>query len=351
MDTDASAQIRDRVLAAIAQRTPLAIRGGGSKEFYGRTIPGETLDIGAHSGIVTYDPAELVMTARAGTRLSVIEAALADAGQWLPFEPPRFGDAATLGGTVACGIAGPSRAYVGAVKDFVLGVTLMSGEAKTLRFGGQVMKNVAGYDIARMLVGSLGTLGILMEVSMKVLPRPPHEKTLVFEVGADAALQRLSEWAQLPSCITASCWTDGRLFVRLSGSDAAIESAGQRLGGAEYAGSMLFWRTIREHTHAFFSDTLVRVVVPALSPPSALPGRCLMEWGGSQRWFNGDIDFDALQAAAHAVGGFAIRFRTANRSAEVFAPVPDAQMTLQRSLKHIFDPHGIFNRGRQYAEV
>ena len=351
MERDAASEVREQVLAAIAARLPLAIGGGGTKSFYGREAAGAPLDMSAHAGILSHDPAELVLTARAGTRLADIEAALAESGQCMPFEPPRFGDAATLGGTVACGIAGPARAYAGAVKDFVLGVTLMNGEGKTLRFGGQVMKNVAGYDISRMLVGSLGTLGILMDVSMKVLPRPPHERTLAFDLDAAPALQRLGAWAQLPSCVSASCWMDGRLFVRLSGSDAAIEATGARLGGAEHPGSMLFWRGIREQTHMFFSGCLVRVVVPPMSPPDALPGRCLMEWGGSQRWFNGDIDFDRLQAAAAALGGFAVRFRSANRGGEVFPAVSDVQMKLQRSLKRIFDPHGIFNPGRLYAGV
>jgi glycolate oxidase FAD binding subunit len=351
VDNDATAAVRDQILGAISAAAPLAIAGGGTKAFYGRDIVGQPLQMAAHSGIISYDPAELVLTARAGTRLAEIDSALAASGQCMPFEPPRFGDAATLGGMVACGIAGPARAYVGAVKDFVLGVTLMNGEAKTLRFGGQVMKNVAGYDIARTIVGSLGTLGILMDVSMKVLPRPPCEKTLAFELDAAAALQRLSRWAQLPSCLSASCWIDGRLYIRLSGSDAAIGAASARFGGAEQAGSMLFWRSIREQTHVFFSGSLVRVVVPALSPPLALPGRCLLEWGGAQRWFNGDVDFDSLQRSAQALGGFAVRFRTQHRTGEVFAPLSDVQMKLQRSLKGIFDPHGIFNRGRMYAGV
>jgi len=351
LDSDATAAVRDQVRGAIAAEAPIAIAGGGTKSFYGRDVPGDELPMGGHTGIISYDPAELVLTARAGTRLAEIESVLAGSGQWMPFEPPRFGDSATLGGTIACGVAGPARAYIGAAKDFVLGVTLMNGEAKTLRFGGQVMKNVAGYDIARTLVGSLGTLGILMDVSMKVLPRPPHEKTLAFELDMDAALKRLSQWAQLPSCLSASCWADGHLYVRLSGSEAAIETAAARFGGVEQPGSMLFWRSIREQRHVFFSESLVRVVVPALSPSSALPGRCLIEWGGAQRWFNGDIDFAALQTSALALGGFAVRFRTQNRSGEIFAPVSDAQMKMQRSLKGIFDPHGIFNRGRMYPGV
>ena len=351
MDRDAATEVSERVLGAIAARTPLAIVGGGTKSFYGREPVGEPLDVGVHAGITSYDPAELVLTARAGTRLADIDAALSAAGQCMPFEPPRFGDAATLGGTIACGIAGPARAYVGAVKDFVLGVTVMNGEGKSLRFGGQVMKNVAGYDIARMLVGSLGTLGILMDVSMKVLPRPPQEKTLAFELDAGAALRQLGDWARLPSCISASCWIDGRLFVRLAGSEAAIEADSVRLGGSDHSGSMLFWRSIREQTHMFFSDCLVRVVVPSLSPPDAMPGRCLIEWGGSQRWFNGDIDFDQLQDAARALGGFAVRFRSPNRAGEVFGVPGAVQSRLQRSLKSIFDPHGILNPGRMYAAM
>ena len=353
MDADATPQFREQVLTAAAQGNPLRIVGGGTKQFYGREVEGEPLPVSAHRGILSYDPAELVLTARAGTPLVEIEVALAQAGQCMPFEPPHFGSGATLGGTIACGIAGPARAYAGAVKDFVLGVTLMNGAGQTLRFGGQVMKNVAGYDVARTMVGSLGTLGLLMDVSMKVLPRAPHSATRVFELDAPTALQQMSDWALKASCISATCWVDGRLFVRLSGSDAAIQASALRMGGEAVEGCDEFWRSVREQTHAFFDSAaeLIRIAVPASCPASSFGGNCLLEWGGAQRWLKADSGIDTVRAAARAAGGFATRFRTRDQLGEVFEPVPDAQLRLQRSLKAVFDPSAIFNRGRLHAQL
>jgi glycolate oxidase FAD binding subunit len=353
MDADSTAAIREQVMAAQAAGSALRIVGGGSKQFYGREVGGAELHVGSHRGILTHDPAELVLTARAGTPLSQVEAALAAAGQALPFEPPHFGPGATLGGTIACGIAGPARAYAGAVKDYVLGVTLMSAEGKTLRFGGQVMKNVAGYDIARATVGSLGTLGVILEVSMKVLPRAPQSATRVFELDAAAALMRMSEWAGKASCISATCWWQGRLYVRSSGSEAAVQASIRRLGGEALSDAEAFWASIREQAHPFFAGAheVVRVAVPALTPPASFAGEPLMEWGGAQRWFADPADAQGLRAAAQAAGGFGTYFRTRRRDGEVFHPLPAVQMRLQASIKSVFDPHAIFNRGRIYGPL
>lgn len=353
VDTDITPSLREQVQSAAARSRPLQIVGGGTKQFYGREVEGDALQIVAHRGILGYDPAELVLTARAGTPLVEVEAALMRAGQCLPFEPPHFGAGATVGGMIACGLAGPARAYAGAVKDFVLGVTMMNGAGQTLRFGGQVMKNVAGYDVARSMVGSLGTLGLLLEVSMKVLPRAPHSATRVFEVDAPGALRQMSEWAGRASSISATCWVQGRLFVRLSGSEAAIHASALRMGGEAFESHDEFWRSVREQTHSFFgaSGELVRVVVPATCPAQSFAGDCLIEWGGAQRWLKADSPIETVRATARAAGGFATRFRTADRLGEVFDPVPAAQMRLQRSLKSVFDAGAIFNRGRLHAEL
>ena len=353
MNADETPRLREQVLTAARRGSALRIVGGGTKQFYGREVEGEPLQISAHRGILAYDPAELVLTARAGTPLVEIEAALTQAGQCMQFEPPHFGSGATLGGTIACGFAGPARAYAGAVKDFVLGVTLMNGAGQTLRFGGQVMKNVAGYDVARTMVGSLGTLGLLLDVSMKVLPRSPHSATRVFELDAPAALQQMSDWAQKASCISATCWVGGRLFVRLSGSDAAIQASALRMGGEAVEDCDKFWRSVREQSHVFFesSSELIRVAVPATCSVSSFGADCLMEWGGAQRWLKSDSGIDTVRAAARAAGGFATRFHTRERLGEVFEPVPAAQMRLQKSLKAVFDPSAIFNRGRLHAQL
>jgi glycolate oxidase FAD binding subunit len=330
MEKDATSDIRDQVLAA---RGPVRLVGGGTKQFYGREVEGVDLNLGGHRGILSYDPAELVLTARAGTPLADIEAALA--------------------GTIACGIAGPARAYAGAIKDFVLGVTLMNGEGKVLRFGGQVMKNVAGYDIARTTVGSLGTLGVLMDVSLKVLPSATFSATRVFELDAPIAFSRLSAWAGQPSCISATCWIDGGLHLRLTGSEAAVEGAASRLGGEPLDGAGEFWRSVREQTHVFFNDAaeLIRVAVPSLTAPSVFGAPGMMEWSGAQRWFKNPADAGAIRAAAVAAGGFATFFRTRQRNGEVFQPLPTVQMRLQQSLKAVFDPRGMFNRGRLYPAM
>ncbi len=337
-------------IAAASSEAPLCIRGGGSKDFYGETPRGEILDTRGHSGITAYEPTELVITARCGTPLAEIEAALAAQGQFLAFEPPRFG-AATIGGAVAAGLSGPRRASVGAVRDFVLGVTILDGVSRRLSFGGTVMKNVAGYDISRLMAGSLGTLGLILEVSLKVLPRPVAEATLRFELPQAQALGSLNAWAGRPLPISASCWHDGVLTVRLSGAEAAVAAAKRKLGGEEVADAAAFWESLREQRHAFFSgdETLMRLSVPSVAPVLELPGAQLVEWGGSQRWWRGDAA--AAREAAARVGGHAVLFRGQDTSAGVFAPLPEPLMKIHRRLKAAFDSRGVFNPGRLYPDL
>ena len=232
-------------------RSPLRLRGGGSKDFYGNEPRGSILDTRGYAGIADYEPSELVITARCGTPLAAVEQALDEHGQCLPFEPPHFG-AATFGGCVAAGLSGPRRACAGALRDFVLGVKLVDGRGRVLQFGGQVMKNVAGYDISRLVAGSLGTLGLVAEASIKVLPRPDLETTLRLEMDEAAALEAMNRWAGEPLPVSASAWHEGTLYVRLSGSAAAVQAAAPRLGGSELADTVAFWRSLREQTHAFF---------------------------------------------------------------------------------------------------
>lgn len=353
MNLDATAELTLRVKAAAAARAPLVIRGSGSKDFYGRPVRGEPLVLTDHAGVVDYDPQELVLTARTGTSLAQLEALLADSGQYLPFEPPHFGSAATFGGTIACGLAGPARASVGPVRDFVLGVRVLTGAGQVLNFGGRVMKNVAGYDTTRLMVGALGTLGVLLEVSLKVLPRPPYQVTLTFEFDAARAIERMNDWALTALPISATCWVDGRLYARLHGSEAGLVEARRRLGGEELPQAHGFWQSVREHTHPFFyaAANLWRLSVP---PESALfegPGRTLIEWNGAQRWIiPADAAADLFEASAR-VGGFATRFRSDARNAEIFAPLPAAIMRAHRELKKTFDPHAILNPGRLYVDL
>ncbi|MBS1161620.1 MAG: linked oxidase, N-terminal [Proteobacteria bacterium] len=340
--------------AAYACGTPLRLRGAGSKDFYGGMLLGDVLEVGAYRGIVAYAPSELYITARCGTPLAEIEATLAEQGQMLAFEPPQF-TGASLGGCVAAGLAGPRRQQAGAVRDFVLGVKLIDGTGQVLDFGGQVMKNVAGYDVSRLLAGSLGTLGLLAEVSLKVLPRPVAEATLLFAMEEGEAIARLNQWGARPLPISASFWSAGQLFLRLSGARAAVDAAQQKLGGELLAEAGDHWLAVREQQHAAFgTGPLWRLALPSGTPPLGLDGLLASEWGGGQRWYAGDQPGAVLRQAARQAGGHAVLYRAAEsqRGLEgAFAPLPEPLLALHRRLKKSFDPRAILNPGRLYAEL
>ena len=342
---------RNRILAAVAGGHTLRIRGGGTKDFYGQSVEGEILDIGGYDGIVDYEPSELVITARCGTPLAHIEAMLAERGQMLAFEPPHFGDGATFGGAIASGLSGTRRATSGAVSDFVLGAVLMDGRGEVLRFGGQVMKNVAGYDVSRLLAGSLGTLGLILQASVKVLPRAVAESTRRFEMSELDALARLNEWGGQPLPISASCWHEGVLSLRLSGAQAAVDAAERQLGGERVDEGARFWRSVREQRHAFFdgADCLWRLSVPSAAGALILRGGQLIEWGGAQRWLKADASrADSIRRTVKAAGGHATLFRGGDKSVGVFQPLAPAVATIHQRLKASFDPSQVFNPGRMY---
>lgn len=342
----------DAVRTAYAQRLPLRVRGAGSKDFYGGMLAGDVLEVGGYRGIVAYEPTELYLTARCGTPLTEIEDALAEQGQMLAFEPPRFG-VATLGGCVAAGLSGPRRQQAGAVRDFVLGAKLIDGTGQALNFGGQVMKNVAGYDVSRLLAGSLGTLGLIAEVTLKVLPRPVAEQTLLFEFDEAEAIARLNAWGAQPLPVSASFWHEGRLALRLSGAAAAVEAACRRLGGTPLEAADAFWHSVREQSHAAFSASVLwRLALPSTAVEPGLDGLVAIEWGGALRWYAGEQG--AIRGAASRLGGHAVLYRAPEslRCLEgAFTALPPAMLALHRRLKKAFDPKGIFNPGRLYAEL
>jgi glycolate oxidase FAD binding subunit len=343
--------LREHIRAAAAARRPLLIRAGGSKDFYGGMPQGELLDVSRLTGITDCEPTELVISARAGTLLSDIERVLAGHGQMLAFEPPRFAGRATLGGAVASGLSGPRRAWCGALRDFVLGIEMIDGRGELLRFGGKVIKNVAGFDVSRLLAGSLGTLGVITGVTLKTVPRPRAECTLRFEVDQPQALESMVRWATRPLPISGTVWHDGLLHVRLSGAEAAVHAARERLGGELVNAADEYWETVREQRLEFFTaaQELWRVSLPVHSPPLALDGPILIEWGGALRWLTGPQNRSALRAAAMRFGGHATLYRAPLKSAEgPFQPLPAAMQTLHRRLKAVFDPHAILNRGRLY---
>lgn len=345
------AALQDAIRDAAARRAPLRLRGGGTKDFYGNALHGEVLDTRGYAGIVDYEPSELVLTARCGTPLAEVERTLAERGQCLAFEPPHFGAGATFGGCIAAGLSGPRRMAAGAVRDFVLGVKIVNGKGEVLSFGGRVMKNVAGYDVSRLVTGSLGILGLVVEASVKVLPRPPGELTLSLELSREAALDAFRAWAALPLPVSATLWHEGVAHVRLSGSAPALASARKRVGGAEGDGAL--WQAVREQTHPFFSgpEPLWRIAVPPAAAPLGLPGRELVEWSGALRWLKSDAPPEAIREAAKRAGGHATLFRAAHKPVPVFAPLDALTLRVHRGLKAAFDPAGIFNPGRMIPEL
>jgi glycolate oxidase FAD binding subunit len=346
-------ELSDKVREAARSKRALRLRGGGSKDFYGQVLEGEVLDVRSHSGIVAYEPSELVITARCGTLLAEVETAMREHGQMLAFEAPHFGEA-TVGGAVAAGLSGPGRQSAGALRDFVLGVKAMDGRGDALSFGGQVMKNVAGYDVSRLMAGSLGTLGIILEVSLKALPLPVAEATLRLELPEERAIEHLNRWGGRPLAISASAWNEGILAIRLSGAAAAVKEACSRIGGSrvEEAQAQRFWSGVREHTDRFFKgdSPLWRISVPSTTPPLKLQGEQLIEWGGALRWLHTHADARTVREASKRAGGHATLFRGGDKSVGVFQPLAPALMKIHRQLKREFDPEGIFNRGRMYPD-
>jgi glycolate oxidase FAD binding subunit len=382
--------LRERVMAAHNERRPLRLRGAGTKDFYGEDFRGdaqanggphvlaanggarslvthsasarqphnldsgtaaaETLDLRPYTGIVDYEPSELFITARCGTPLSEVETALEKNDQFLAFEPPAFGSDPTLGGIIATGLSGPRRMYSGAARDFMLGATLLDGRGEILRFGGQVMKNVAGFDVSRLLCGSLGILGVITEVSLKVLPKPRAEATLRFEMPARQAIETFNRWSGQPLPLSGAAWCNGLAWVRLSGATAAVRAAQERLGGeqVDQTSATQWWNALRHHTHPMFaSETLWRLSVPDTTPPLDLPGEPLLDWGGALRWYAGTQP--NIREVATTAKGTALCWRGAPPATGRFHPLQPTVATLHRRLKDRFDPRGIFNPGRMIA--
>ncbi len=369
MNTDISQQLQQQIQRAYKDTTPLRIVGGNSKAFYGcldsRLDSAEALELAEHQGVLSYEPTELVITARAGTPLQVIEKLLADNGQMLAFEPPAFADTATIGGTIACNLSGPRRAYAGAARDFLLGCKLINGRGEILSFGGEVMKNVAGYDVSRLMAGATGTLGVLLEVSLKVLPITEMESTQLFHCSSVEALDKLHAWAQTPLPISASSFHQSILRVRLSGASKAVHAAMQTIGGDNQTDAENYWLQLKEQQLDFFTDgnDLWRISLASDADISELSDKdennCLFEWGGALRWLKSDVNNesfgDSVRQTAAKFDGHASLFRAnanaSNHQAAKFQALTPGLHRIHKNLKQAFDPKNILNPGRLYADI
>jgi len=349
-DLDDSTLLLEQVNRALDNATPLRIQGSNSKAFLGRIGAGEILDTRSHRGIVSYDPTELVITVRCGTPLAELKQVLDAARQMLPCEPPAFGDGATVGGMIASGLSGPRRPWSGSVRDFVLGTRVITGLGKHLRFGGEVMKNVAGYDLSRLMAGSYGTLGLITEVSLKVLPKPRQALSVSLEMSSERALQNLAQWGQQPLPISAACHDGERLHLRLEGGEGSVKAAHDRLGGEPLDSA--YWDDLNEHRLTFFDEDqpLWRLSLPNNTARLSLPGRQLIDWGGAQRWLKSDAEDRFIRQVANEVGGHVTCYSHGLIDSP-FQPLPAALMRYHQSLKQQLDPRGIFNPGRLYAEL
>ncbi len=350
---DHTAQLIDQVREALESDTPLDIQGGGSKRFYGRTPAGQPLSVAEHRGIVAYEPTELVVTARAGTPLTELEKTLAEQNQMLPFEPPNYDGHATLGGAVASGLSGPRRPWAGAVRDLVLGLRLINGKAEHMRFGGQVMKNVAGYDVSRVITGSMGTLGVITEVSMKVLPRPLASETRLLEIDARQGMEQVETWFKQGLPITGAAHDGRHLHLRLEGAASAVKAGAEAAGGEPDPDAGTWWAGLRDHQLPWFTGSntpLWRISLPPLAPALDLPGEVFADWNGQLRWLRSDAEPEAIRRGCELLGGHATLFRGGDRDGDVFHPQAAALIALQRRLKQAFDTKGIFNPGRLLRE-
>ena len=341
----------ERVKQANNDGTKLKIVGGGSTNFMGRQSEGELISTAEHSGIVSYEPIELVLTARAGTPLVEINAALAEHNQRLAFEPPSFEGHATLGGTLACHLSGPGRPWNGSIRDHVLGIRLINGRAEELRFGGQVMKNVAGYDVSRLQAGAMGTLGIISEVSLKIMPQPIASKTIKREMNATQAIDQMNRLSGQSKPLTAACWFDNHLYLRVEGSRSAVDSTISQWQGVVIEDSDNLWAQLREHQLDYYAtqSPLWRFSVNSNAEHFLPDEDWLIDWGGSQRWLRGDFAANELESLAEHAGGQVSLYRGGDRLQDVFHTQPEALRQLHQRLKQSFDPNGIFNPGRLYS--
>ncbi len=342
--------IRTTVLNAYQSQQPLVIQAGNSKEFYGRRIHGAPVSIKNHIGITEYEPSELFITANSGTLLSTIEQTIASENQILPFEPPHFATSATLGGIVATGLSGPRRINSGAVRDCMLGCEIINGKGEYLRFGGKVMKNVAGYDVSRLMCGANGTLGILMSITLRLLPKSKCEQTIVQNIALPDAIDAMNKLASSNYPITATFYHENKLYIRLTGHTSTVSKCIQQIGGEVIDDGDKFWHDVKEQRHSFFSSNspLWRISVPPNTKKLNIPGDCAMEWHGALRWYTTDENSETIRNIVSEARGHACLFK-GNTQNEVFHPISKHSFNIHKNLKNAFDPKNILNFEKMYV--
>ncbi|MEX2366043.1 MAG: glycolate oxidase subunit GlcE [Pseudohongiellaceae bacterium] len=352
--------LQEQIQQAHAEKTPLVIKGNSSKSFYGYPVNGTRLNTAIHSGIIAHEPEELILTARAGTTLEEIEQTLAAHRQILACEAPRFGNA-TFGGMIAAGLSGPGRVFYGSIADHILGCSIINGRGELLRFGGKVMKNVAGYDISRLMCGSMGCLGLIVEATVRIAPAPQAERTFRFTLQQNQVAAFINNLQASAYPVTASCHDQELLYVRFSGTTKQIgqlhRNLHQDFAFIEHAedSDSSFWQHMRDQELDFFQSrqNIWRLSLPPAAPATQLPGATLIEWNGALRWLKSDAPAEDVFRQAAALNGSACLFRTQHRRRQtsLFQPLPAALMQWHRELKRALDPELIFNRGRMYQDL
>lgn len=360
--SDVSQQLIDQVKTAIADKTSVRIQGGGTKSGLGRAVDSTTqlISTSEHSGVVQYKPVELIMTVRGGTTLAEIDSELAKNKQMLACDPRRFGGQATIAGSLAANQSGHARPWFGSLRDHVLGIKLINGQAEHCRFGGQVMKNVAGYDVARLQAGAMGAFGLISEVSFKVLPKPEMCVSMSLETGASEAIALMNKLSGTSKPITAVSWVDGTVYFRLEGPSKAVEATTKQwqskhgLAILDDSTASILWESLREHEHDFFAGTekeksLWKFSVNAAADHISQDAAWAFDWCGSQRWLVGEFSLEELAEHAYKMGGEVQLYSGGDRQQELSIPRSAAVKQLMQNLKNSFDPENIFNSGRLYS--
>ncbi|MCP3850041.1 MAG: glycolate oxidase subunit GlcE [Gammaproteobacteria bacterium] len=370
-ESDQTEALLNQVQTACENSQPLAIQGNGTRSFLIHSGSDQVLSTSLHRGIVNYFPSELTVTVRSGTLLSELNDILAKEGQMLPFEPPHFSNDATIGGVIASGLSGSSRPFSGSVRDYVLGCRIINGRGEILQLGGEVMKNVAGYDLSRLVTGSYGSLAVILEVSLKLLPIPAQQKSFCLELQTMSLNQQVKQFMLAGYPITSACQIEDMAYIRLSGSEKGVDYSYNKIQ-QDFSQLKpvedLFWSDLNEQKLPFFdsSRTLWRLSLPTSFPENKESeleqligpnGRQLIDWGGALRWIYSEQSAENIRQFAKSCGGHAQLFYVSDKDKSLLKEMPKQQplspvlFKLHQQIKKAIDPHSLFNSGCIYPEL